>query len=462
MSSVGARTYASCSVTSRPVVDEPGGRLLVRRAPALAPVDPAQALDVDPTGRRHEHQPADPLGLLECHPQCEHPAHGLGDEIEDGRKPRQDRAIEIRQRPDRRIGRIACEAGIPDEEMLPPRQRSATGCHADASPVAPGRKAIGGGAAVMAQRFSRHERRPSAASAMIAPKDTTRATRRKASPSDARTLPRTTRLAREPTTRCSARSAAIGRDDAVDPVSAQALGRPSGERNESGDEARDEQGSRPAPVERHGEAADLRPVRHHARTTGEPAHAEERARPQRARRDERHCGEHEPAGSQVHPVHGRGLCIGETKWDMPQFRDGCKRTRANSVGATRHSRGASRPQCRSARSTSNTMRTMMTSSSSVVRRESISAANQGVGLGQEGLLGVDARLPGADAEPPYGAFVDAREVEVADHLQRVVDPFGELAELDEAAHDAASEIDPGIAKDVGDADASTCARSSSR
>ena len=74
-----------------------------------------------------------------------------------------------------------------------------------------------------------------------------------------------------------------------------------------------------------------------------------------------------------------------------------------------------------------------------------------MGLGEEGLLGVDAGLPRADSKPPDGALVDARQVEVADHLEGVVDALGELAELHEAAHDAAPEVDPRVAKDVGEA-----------
>ncbi len=79
------------------------------------------------------------------------------------------------------------------------------------------------------------------------------------------------------------------------------------------------------------------------------------------------------------------------------------------------------------------------------------AANHRVGLREQRLLGVDARLPGPDAEPPDGALVDAREVEVADDLERVVDALGELAELHEAADHAVPEVDPRVADDVRDA-----------
>ena len=77
------------------------------------------------------------------------------------------------------------------------------------------------------------------------------------------------------------------------------------------------------------------------------------------------------------------------------------------------------------------------------------APNEGMGLRQESLLRVDARLPRANPEPADRAFVDARKVEVANDFERIVHSFGELAELDQATDDAAPEVHPGIADDIG-------------
>src|SRR5205809_791492 len=50
---------------------------------------------------------------------------------------------------------------------------------------------------------------------------------------------------------------------------------------------------------------------------------------------------------------------------------------------------------------------------------------------QQRLLTVDRALPGRDAEALDGAHADVGEVRIADDLERVVDPLGELGELDE-------------------------------
>src|SRR5580692_2003318 len=79
------------------------------------------------------------------------------------------------------------------------------------------------------------------------------------------------------------------------------------------------------------------------------------------------------------------------------------------------------------------------------------ASNEAVGLGEQALLGVDARLPCPDAKAADGALVDAREIKVADDFEGVVDPFGELRQLDEAPDDAPPELEPRVAQHVGEA-----------
>src|SRR5580658_257835 len=83
-------------------------------------------------------------------------------------------------------------------------------------------------------------------------------------------------------------------------------------------------------------------------------------------------------------------------------------------------------------------------------------AHEAIGLREQRLLGVDARLPRADAKTTHGALVDAGQIEVADHLERVVDAFGKLGELDEPAHHRSAELDPRASHQIGDRVAAPC------
>ena len=76
------------------------------------------------------------------------------------------------------------------------------------------------------------------------------------------------------------------------------------------------------------------------------------------------------------------------------------------------------------------------------------ALEQLVGLRDEPELGLDALTPLRHAEAPDRGEVDAREIEVADRLDRVVDALGELRELHEAAHHFAHQLRVGAPEDA--------------